>query len=114
MEIAIVPVGALETNCYVLSQPGRDDAVLIDPGDDADKILSALAGKKVETEAAGHWRVTGDDCRVIGPLVAQCRLGQGRVTLVADVDFADPAGAAAGAAGGRAIDSLLAQLQRKD
>ncbi len=73
-----------------------------------------LAGKKVETEAAGHWRVTGDDCRVIGPLVAQCRLGQGRVTLVADVDFADPARAAAGAAGWRAIDSLLAQLQRKD
>ena len=36
MNIQIVPVGALETNCYVLSLEGRNDAVIIDPGDDAE------------------------------------------------------------------------------
>lgn len=61
MEIRIVPVGALETNCYVLWQPGREDAVVIDPGDDAQKILDALAGKTVAAILLthGHYDHTG-------------------------------------------------------
>ena len=74
-----------------------------------------LAGERVETEGAGHWRVTGRDCTVDAPLVAKCRLGRGRVTLVADVDFADPEREVATSGGNfRAIDSLLAELLRKD
>ncbi|MGI6634288.1 MAG: MBL fold metallo-hydrolase [Christensenellales bacterium] len=61
MNIQIVPVGALETNCYVLSLEGRNDAVIIDPGDDADKIKAALGDKQVAAILLthGHYDHTG-------------------------------------------------------
>ena len=45
-EITRVPVGLLETNCYIVSLPGRDDCTVIDPGADAEAILRAAGGKK--------------------------------------------------------------------
>jgi glyoxylase-like metal-dependent hydrolase (beta-lactamase superfamily II) len=42
MEIRKVITGMLETNCYIVSENGQ--ACVIDPGGDADKILSALEG----------------------------------------------------------------------
>ena len=54
-------VGSLGTNCYIVYNEGSDDAVVIDPGGDGDRILRALAGK---TAAAvllthGHFDHTG-------------------------------------------------------
>ncbi len=46
MHIEIVSTGELQENCYVLSLEGREDAVIIDPGDDAHKIRLALGEKK--------------------------------------------------------------------
>lgn len=46
MNIQIVPVGELQENCYILSLEGKDEAVLIDPGDEADKILATLGDLK--------------------------------------------------------------------
>lgn len=61
MRIQTVPVGELETNCYILSLEGRDDAIVIDPGDEADKVLEALDGKKVAAVLLthGHFDHTG-------------------------------------------------------
>ena len=61
MRIQTIPVGELQTNCYVLSQDKRDDALLIDPGDEADKIILALNGKKVAAVLLthGHYDHTG-------------------------------------------------------
>ncbi len=61
MRIQTVPVGTLQTNCYLLSLDNREDAIVIDPGDEADKILAALEGKKVAAVLLthGHYDHTG-------------------------------------------------------
>ncbi|MHC1785907.1 MAG: MBL fold metallo-hydrolase [Christensenellales bacterium] len=61
MNIQIVPVGDLQENCYILSLEGREEAVLVDPGDEPEKIKAALGAK---TPAAvllthGHHDHTG-------------------------------------------------------
>ncbi len=48
-EVTKIPVGSLETNCYILADGGR--AVMIDPGDNAEGLLSVLKDKKLALEA---------------------------------------------------------------
>ncbi len=61
MKIKIVPTGELQENCYVLYMEDREDALLIDPGDDPDKIKAALGGRQVAAILLthGHWDHTG-------------------------------------------------------
>lgn len=40
-------LGPLETNCYIVSLPGKNDVVVIDPGDDIPALQTALQGKNV-------------------------------------------------------------------
>ena len=44
-------VGALGCNCYVVGDPDTKEAVVIDPGDDADAIARSLAEKSVTVKA---------------------------------------------------------------
>ncbi|MGI6695290.1 MAG: MBL fold metallo-hydrolase [Christensenellales bacterium] len=61
MQLDIVVVGELENNVYILSRSGRDDAVIVDPGDEGERIKAALKGKKVAAILLthGHWDHTG-------------------------------------------------------
>ncbi|NLX83112.1 MAG: MBL fold metallo-hydrolase [Clostridiales bacterium] len=61
MHIITLPVGELETNCYILYQEGREDAVIIDPGADADMIQKALDSRAVAAVLLthGHFDHTG-------------------------------------------------------
>ena len=43
MFIETIPVGVLQVNCYVLSCEATRQAIVIDPGDEAEAILAALA-----------------------------------------------------------------------
>lgn len=45
MNIKVIPVGPLETNCYVLEKD--NEIIIIDPGDDFSKIEQAVKNKKV-------------------------------------------------------------------
>lgn len=38
----IIPVGMLQCNCHVVGDPGTRDAIVIDPGDDAERILKIV------------------------------------------------------------------------
>ncbi len=40
INIEVMQVGALATNCYVLSDRNTNEGVIIDPGGDADHIQS--------------------------------------------------------------------------
>ena len=45
-------VGQVQENCYVVRVPDASTAVIVDPGDEADRILAALEALKVETVEA--------------------------------------------------------------
>lgn len=47
MQIQTIPLGPLQTNCYILEQEKANGVVVIDPGDDIPGLNRALAGRKV-------------------------------------------------------------------
>ena len=69
--VETITVGPLAENCYLLGDPGTKEAVLIDPGDEADRILAAVR--------AGEWRVREvllthahfDHVLAVGPVVRE-------------------------------------------
>ena len=56
MEIAVIAVGAYQTNCYLVWDGKRDDCVLIDPGYMPEKILEIVQkqGKRVAAILLTH------------------------------------------------------------
>ena len=49
-----LPLGRLQTNCYILCENPEDGVVVIDPGDDILLLQAALAGKKVAAALITH------------------------------------------------------------
>lgn len=47
MTVDTIPVGPYEVNCYVLRREGQRDAIVVDPGSDAEVIEDALARHKL-------------------------------------------------------------------
>ena len=46
MKLTNLVVGPIQTNCYIAEDAG--ETIVIDPGDDADKILEVLDGRPVK------------------------------------------------------------------
>ena len=63
MLIKTLPVGQLETNCYVVTDETSMDCAVIDPGDESNDILNYLEEHKMTCRAIlithGHWDHTG-------------------------------------------------------
>ena len=63
MLIKTLPVGQLETNCYVVSNEETLGCVVIDPGDESNRILNYLEDNHLKCEAIflthGHYDHTG-------------------------------------------------------
>lgn len=51
IKILTIPVGFLETNCYVIYDETSRDALIVDPGDDADIILDKIHEEKLNIQA---------------------------------------------------------------
>ena len=49
MQVKVLQVGPIGTNCYILEDEAARLAAVIDPGDEAEKILSVLKEDEVET-----------------------------------------------------------------
>jgi hydroxyacylglutathione hydrolase len=47
----ILPVGMLQCNCHIIGDPKTRDALVIDPGDDAERILDVIARHKLRVSA---------------------------------------------------------------
>ena len=54
MKIITVKVGSLQTNCYIVIDEKTKEALVIDPGDEPEKIISQLAGLKVRYIVLTH------------------------------------------------------------
>lgn len=54
MNVETLPVGELQANCYVLFQPERDDAVVIDPGAEEPAIRLALGKRRLAAILLTH------------------------------------------------------------
>jgi glyoxylase-like metal-dependent hydrolase (beta-lactamase superfamily II) len=48
------PVGPLQCNCAIVADPVTREAVVVDPGDEPDRILEALAGAHLKAVALVH------------------------------------------------------------
>lgn len=61
MQIQAITVGPIGTNCYIVSQEDRSDAVIIDPGAEGESIRAALGGKRPAAILLthGHFDHTG-------------------------------------------------------
>lgn len=74
MTVTTIPLGMLRTNCYILSEGDR--CLVIDPGDEAEKVLAFLKQQELNLDAVllthGHFDHVGavktlaaeTDCRV--------------------------------------------------
>ena len=63
MKIRCIPVGALQTNCYLAWQEGSHTCVVIDPGDEAQSLLALIRAENLSVEAVflthGHFDHVG-------------------------------------------------------
>ena len=63
MLVKTLPVGQLETNCYIVSNENTLECVVIDPGDEANTILDYIEGHKLKCVAIllthGHFDHVG-------------------------------------------------------
>lgn len=59
LDVVQLPLGPLETNCYLVRRPGGREAVVVDPSGDAAAIRLELAGRGARCVAIlvthGHW-----------------------------------------------------------
>src|SRR5580693_10391924 len=47
----IIPVGMLQCNCSILGDPGTHEAIVVDPGDEVDRILEILRRHNLKVRA---------------------------------------------------------------
>jgi glyoxylase-like metal-dependent hydrolase (beta-lactamase superfamily II) len=50
----ILPVGAFQCNCHILADESTREAILIDPGDNADEILAEVERLGVQVKTLIH------------------------------------------------------------
>ena len=50
LEIKTIVVGQLEVNCYIVYDPENREAIVIDPGDEPDRILDLITADKLKVK----------------------------------------------------------------
>jgi hydroxyacylglutathione hydrolase len=48
IDVRMFPVGPVEENCFVVREQGSKRGVIVDPGDEPDRLLEALAALEIE------------------------------------------------------------------
>ena len=68
LEVLQLAVGELEENCYIVWQKGSFDALVVDPGADAERIENALHQRKLTPAAFLITHCHGDHIGALTPL----------------------------------------------
>lgn len=71
--ILTLPLGMTATNCYLVADEASKDAVVIDPGDEAGKILSAIQKNALNVKAVLLTHTHFDHIGAVGEVVAATR-----------------------------------------
>lgn len=69
LRIQQLTVGPLEENCWLLADPESGKAVLVDPGDEADRLLAAVDASGCTLEAIWLTHAHFDHVGAIAPIV---------------------------------------------
>ena len=80
----IIPVGFLQCNCSILGDPETGEAIVVDPGDEVDRILAILKRHKLKVRAIVSTHTHIDH---VGGLAALHR-ATGAPVLIHDADLA--------------------------
>jgi glyoxylase-like metal-dependent hydrolase (beta-lactamase superfamily II) len=51
LEVSMLTVGQVAENCFIVRRKGSQEAVIVDPGDEADRILAAVEESGAEVKA---------------------------------------------------------------
>ena len=73
LEVLQLPVGPIQTNCYLVGDPATRDAVVIDPGGEAPRLLAALAERQWTTRAVLLTHAHFDHLGAVAEVVAATR-----------------------------------------
>jgi len=69
MDVRMVTVGMVQENCYVFGREGSDRALVVDPGDEAPRILEAIGDRRVEAILLTHTHF--DHVGAVAPLARE-------------------------------------------
>lgn len=70
LEVRGYPVGPVQENCYIAWATGSDQAVVIDPGEEPDRLLKALEDERLELAAILLTHTHFDHVGAVAPLAA--------------------------------------------
>ncbi len=78
----VLPVGPLQCNCQLVACPRTKEAVLVDPGDEPEKILAMLEKEGVTVKYLLHTHAHFDHCGATGAV----KTATGALTCLHDAD----------------------------
>lgn len=89
MEIVILTVGPVQTNCYLVNAEGSRECVVIDPGDEAEKIYEQIKKKGLECKGIllthGHFDHISGVAELVSLTGAKTYAYEGERELMMDV-----------------------------
>ena len=94
INIQKISCGLLQENCYIVQAEGRDDCVVVDPGDEYSKLMAAIGERHVGAILLTHGHF--DHIMAAGPLAADydapVYVGASDVEMLGDAEKSGYAG----------------------
>lgn len=70
LDVEMLTVGPVAENCFLLRRQGSDKLLIVDPGEEADRILAAVAASGAEVEAILITHCHFDHIGAVAPVAA--------------------------------------------